>query len=242
MRAVEAGAGSGAHDHERARELLARTVAYRFADPPGDTELLIVAGAEHLAPEVRDDLIGSAQRMGKRLALLAFQIDDVTKDLLGHPASGATVFLSLPRYDDAEQAANFLGFDFTFVVNGHSISESDTTSWNTSQSDSVTSTHSRGSSWSPRFFVFAKDFGKTVSNSLSEGTTHTAGTGGSTQRGKSINVQRVREHVVPPEKFQKLLGEDTMLVVRGTTVKLVNNDSRLLTDAYTAKSPLAISP
>ncbi|QKV75304.1 hypothetical protein [Amycolatopsis sp. Hca4] len=226
IQTYEIGGGGGIQDRVLGGELLARAATLAFSQPFNGPDLLVVAGAEALATEVLDSLTGAAQRAGKRLVLLYGRISDDASRVLGHGGGDCAVFLRLPNHDDAERAARHLGKQFTFVVNGFSLSEGETEQWNESRtrSTSVTtgSTRSSGSSSSIGLkgaLTAGRNFGNSVSESLTAGTSEATTAGGSVQRSVARNTTRVHEYVLQPEVFQQL-DDQLMIVVRRGTATL----------------------
>jgi hypothetical protein len=246
VQTYEIGRGGGTQDRALGCELLARAATLAFSVPHNGRDLLVVAGAEVLATEVLHGLTGAAQRTGKRLVLLYSRITDDAAVVLGHGGADCAVFLRLPNYDDAERAAKHLGKQFTFVVNGFSISEGETEQWNESQARSSSSTTgtSRTSGTSRSFglngaLTAGHNFGNTVSDSFTSGTSDTVGVGGSTQVTKSRNHARVHENVVEPEVFQQL-DDDLMLVVRRRTAVLAVCDPTIAALPSASTVPLEV--
>jgi hypothetical protein len=246
VRALQVADGDGIHEQEIGRELLARAVARGFGEPADGRDLLVVAGAETLAPEVLDNLANAAHRRGKQLVLMFATITDRAERTLGHAGTGSAVFMRLPNHADAKIAAEYLGRQFTFVVNGISIADGETSQWNetygTSTGTVIGASTTHGNSVTNVGLLarhFGRSFGTTVSTSFTEGATHSTGTGGSRQRTRTVSRRRVHEHVVEPEVFQ-LLEENLMLVVDDRTVTLASCDHTISRLPETSTSPLAI--
>jgi hypothetical protein len=246
IRTLQVAAGGGIHEQEIGRELLARAVARGFGELIDGPDLLVVAGAETLASEVLDNLTSSAQRRGKQLVLMFATITDQAERTLGHAGTGSAVFMRLPNHADAKIAAEYLGREFKFVVNGISIAEGETRQWNESYATttSLTAGHSttRGRSVTNLGLLarsFGRSFGSTVSRSFTDGTTHSTGRGGMHQRTGTTSAGRVHEHVVEPEVFQRL-EENLMLVVDNRRVTLASCDHTISRLPETSTSPLAI--
>ena len=243
VRTLEVATGGGTHEHELGRELLARAVARSFAAPSTASEVLVVVGAELLAAEVLDLLTGAAAARDKHLVLLFGKITDAAERVLGHGGSGCAAFLRLPHHHDAKVAAEYVGREFTFVVNGFSIADGDTEQWNTSRATSTGTSHSRSttatssSGIAGKTLNFGRSFGTTVSDSLSINDTHTTGTGGSRQRTFTTNVGRTHDYVLQPETFQHL-ADDLMLVVDRRTAVLTNCDPAVLGSSQVSPTPL----
>ena len=238
VRTFEVGPGLGTQDVELGRALLATSIARGFDEAVAGDDLLVVAGAEELAPEVLDRLTAAGHRPGKRLILLCGKIERQTQRLLGHAGAAVAVFLRLPNAADAQLAAEHLGREFTFVVNGVSIAEGKTASWTNAYSQSSSVTQTSGSSWQRHLLVFARDFGRSVSTSFTTGSGTTTSVGGSTQRTQTTSLGRVHEYVVQPEIFQRL-EESCMLIVDHRTVTWASCDTRISGSPLTATQPLA---
>lgn len=245
VRTLQVEHSGGTQELELARELLTRAAARGFAAPFAGTDLLLVVGAELLAPEVLGSLTAAAGRQGKRLVLLFGRITAGALSTLGHSGSGCVVFLRLPHHDDARVAAEYLGREFTFVVNGVSIAEGDTEQWTESSNTSFSSATSRSSTSSRSVgsagttMNFGRSFGTTVATTLTSTDGHSSSTGGSRQLTRTASVGRVHEYVVQPEVFQQL-HEDLMLVVDGRTVVLGNSDPAIFGSPAAATAALEV--
>lgn len=232
-RTYESDRSQGIQEFETGRELLARALARSFARSTNKLELLVVAGADKLAPEVLTSLRGSAQQMNKQLVLLFAELTDEAKRTFGSGGSDFAMFLRLPNPDDAEFAAKYFGREFTFVVSGTSIAEGRTKEWNDSFGHSAGSGTTRTRQWGHLF-------GSTIARSLNEEETSTHGTGGGTSRTATLNTSRVHEYVIQPEQFQQL-DDLTMLVADGKRATLASCDYRLHRGPQTSPLPLALS-
>ena len=238
VRTFDVGPGRGTQDVELGRALLATSIARGFEETVAGDDLLVVAGADRLAPETLDRLTTTAHRPGKRLILLCERVEHQTQRLLGHAGSAVAVFLRLPNAADARQAAEHLGRTFTFVVNGVSIAEGQTANWTNAYGQTSSLTQSRGANWTRHLLIFARDFGRSVSTSLTTGSSTTTSHGGSTQQTRTTSLGRVHEYVVQPEVFQRL-EESCMLIVDRHTVTLASCDARIPGSPLTATRPLA---
>lgn len=231
VRALEVGGGA-THEREIAREIIARSLARGFATSSGTRDMLIIAGADTLSTEVLDNLTASAQRLDKQLVLLFSEATEDAKRALGYAGSGIAVFLRLANRELAEAAAQFLGKQYTFVVNGISIADGQTREWSESVSTSQSQTRSRSTSSSTNSgssgfaLNFGRSFGTSVSNSLTSGTTHGATSGSGSSHVVTQSQGRVHEYVIEPEVFQSL-EEFVMLVVVDRNVVLANCDYRI---------------
>lgn len=210
--------------------------------PSATHDMLIVAGAELLSPEVLRDLTASAQRLDKQLVLLFSEDSDDAQRMLGHAGSGYAVFLRLANPNLAEAAARFLGKQYTFVVNGVSIADGRTREWSDSFGTTQSSTKTRGTSSSSTSgssggtLNFGRSFGTNVSRSFANGSSQTSTSGGGTNHTVTTNQGRVHEFVVEPEVFQRL-DEFVMLVVVDNAVVLANCDYRIRKQPSTSAMP-----
>jgi hypothetical protein len=234
-RIYEIDSSQGMHAFEMGRELLSRALARAFSRPSHSLDLLIIAGAECLAPEVLDSLKGSAEQLSKQLVLFFGAITPLAQRALGAGGSDFSIFLRLPNADDAEIAAKHFGREFTFVVNGVSIAEGQTQEWNETRGSSWTSTNTRGHNTG-----WGSGFGGTVSQSLADGTNQATTKGGSKSSTTTTSSARVHEYVVEPEVFQHL-DDFVMLAVEGKRAVLGNCDFRIRNDPRTSPYPLATS-
>ncbi|MGW6441834.1 hypothetical protein [Lentzea sp. NPDC055074] len=244
VRTYEAERGGSTQDAELTRELLARTSMLAFAAPFTLPDLLVVAGAEALAPEVLDALMSTSQRPGKQLVLLWGRVTQEAQTVVGHGGVDAALWARLPNRQDAEFAANQFGKEFTFVVNGFSLSENETEQWNEAQTKTVgvstSTTRSSGSSSSGTLtgaLNFGRNFGRSVSTSLSVSTASTHGTGGSSGVTSQTSWGRVHEHVVPPETFQRL-DDGVALYRNGRTAMIAFCDPAIARTGRTSPTPL----
>jgi hypothetical protein len=223
----------GIHEFEMSREILARAVARAFTRSSQSLELLVIAGADKLAPEVLESLKGSAEQLGKQLVLLFTEMNALAQRSLGTGGTEFALFLRLPNADDAEIAAKHFGRQFTFVINGISIAEGKTDEWN--RAYGITSSTSRTST---------KDFGTflggSIARSFSDGTSSTNTSGGSQSRTTTTSSSRVHDYIIEPETFQQL-EEFTMLVANGGHALLANCDFRLRKDPRAANYSLPAS-
>ncbi|MFC7612837.1 hypothetical protein ACFQV2_03465 [Actinokineospora soli] len=217
-------------------------MSFAFASRTGP-DVLVVVGADALATEVLDALSGAAQGTGKRLVLVFGRITDDAAGVMGYAGADCAVFLRLPNHRDAQQAADYLGKHFTFVVNGFSISEGRTDQWSESRTRSTSSTTGTSQTWGSSSSVglngalsAGRNFGNTVSDSFTSGSSDTTGHGGSTQATWSSTAGRVHEHVVPPETFQRL-DDGLMLVVRDRTVVLAVCDHTIASSRSASAVP-----
>jgi hypothetical protein len=233
VRTFEVDAAIGTNEHEMGRELLARALARAFARDHGVLELLIVAGAEHLADQTLDTLKGCAQQLGKQLVLFFSEITPAAKRTLGAGGSDFAIFLRLPNADDAEVAAKHFGREFTFVVSGTSIAEGKTDEWSQTVGRSTSSGTTRTHSW-------GASFGSSVARSLSDETNESSTAGGSTSRTSTTNTSRVHEYVIEPEEFQQL-DDMVMLVAEGKRAVLGSCDYHLHRDPLASRQPLVLT-
>lgn len=244
VRWYDVASGSSTAEVELGRELLSRAVLQTYAKPTGG-ELLVVIGAERLAEEVRDEMVNASQRNRKRLALFYTQINDAAKRMLGHAGSTLALFLGMPNADDANVAAEFIGREYKFVINGISIAEGKTEDWSRTSGTSSSSSTSRGTSTTRNHghsggaFNFSRSVGTSVSKSFEQGTSTSTTAGGSTSTTTTSSAGRVHEFVVEPEAFQRM-PEDTMMIVGQGTVSIVSSDNGLRRSKQTSKQPLVV--
>jgi hypothetical protein len=233
-RIYEVDGGQGMHAFEMGREILSRALARSFSKPSNTLDLLVVAGAEKLSPEVLESLKGSAEQLAKQLVLFFGEITPPAQRSLGSGGSDYSVFLRLPNANDAEIAAQHFGREFTFVVNGVSIAEGQTQEWNSTQGSSWTSTTTRGHNTG-----WGSGFGGNVSRSFADGSNESSTRGSGKSATTTSSSARVHEYVVEPEVFQHL-DDFVMLVVEGKKATLANCDFRLRNDSSTSPYPLEI--
>ncbi|MDX8049630.1 hypothetical protein SK571_09595 [Lentzea sp. BCCO 10_0798] len=244
VRTYEVERGGSTQDAELARELLSRTAMLAFSAPHPQPDLLVVAGAEELAPEVLDALTSTAQRRGKQLVLLWGRVPQEAQKVIGHGGVDSSLWARLPNRQDAEVAAKQFGKEFTFVVNGFSLSVNETDQWNESQSKTVGvttgTTSSSGTSSSAGLkgaLSFGRNFGNSVSTSLSVSNASVRGTGGSAGVTNTQNWGRVHEDVVPPETFQRL--DDGIALYRdGCTAMIAVCDPAIASSGRASATPL----
>ena len=226
LRWYDVASGTSAEEVELGRQLLARAVQQSFG-AVGSEELLVIIAAERLADEVRDEMLDAAQRLRKRVALVYTQIGDAGQRMLGHGGSSLAVFLRLPNPRDAGEAAEFIGREHKFVVNGISIAEGETQDWNrsygtsTSQGTSRGTSHTRSNGLQGSAFSFSSAVGSSVSRSFEQGTSTSTGSGGSKSATATTSAGRVHELVIQPEVFQQI-PDDLMLVVNNGTATIAS--------------------
>ncbi|MGW4210935.1 hypothetical protein ACWEIJ_23290 [Lentzea sp. NPDC004789] len=244
VRTYEVERAGSTHDAELARELLSRTATLAFAAPYQHPDLLVVAGAEALAPEVLDVLKGTAQRRNKQLVLLWGRITDDAKTTIGLGGVDCALFARLPNRQDAVYAAEHFGKEFTFVVNGFSLSENETEQWNEAHTKTVGvttgTTHSSGRSSSTGLngaLSWGRNFGTSLSTSLSVSNATSHGIGGSVGVTRQSSIGRVQEHVVQPEVFQQL-DDGIALYRRDVTVMVAVCDPAIASSGRTSPAPL----
>jgi hypothetical protein len=232
IRWFDVGSGRSSDELELGRQLVARAVLQTFTTP-GPEELLVVVGAERLSDEVSDDMVSSAQRLGKRLMLLYTKMTDAASRTLGYAGSSFAVFLRLPHHQDAQTASEYVGREYKFVVNGISIAEGQTQDWSdaygtsTSRGRSVSHSASRTSGFGAGAFAFSRQVGTSVTSSFDSSSSQTRTRGGGSSTTSTTSAGRVHEYVVEPEVFQKM-PEELMLVVADDTVTVAScaNDIR----------------
>lgn len=219
VRALDVDQGQAVHELEMSRALIAGAVARAFGRQTNKLELLIVIGAEKLSVEILDSLKASAEQIGKQLVLLFGEITPEAERTIGSGGSGLVGFMRLPNAKDAEVAARHFGREFTFVVNGITITEGETEEWNSSYSHSSNSSYSRSTN-------FGWGFGRSVSRSFGTSDTNTQGQGHAVNRSTAQQISRVHDYVIEPEEFQHL-EEYAVVLVDGKKATLVNCDYRL---------------
>lgn len=244
VRTYEVERGGSTQDAELARELLSRTAMLAFSAPYRLPDLLVVAGAEELAPEVLAALTSTAQRRGKQLILLWGRVTQEAQTVIGHGGVDSSLWARLPNRQDAEVAAKQFGKEFTFVVNGFSLSVNETEQWNESRSKTVgvttgvtTSSGSSSSMGLKGALSFGRNFGNSVSTSLSVSNTSSQGTGGSAGHTSTQNWGRVHEDVVPPETFQRL-DDGIALYRNGRTAMIAVCDPAIASSGRASPTPL----
>lgn len=229
---------------ELGRELLTRSMLQQFASR-GRAELLVVLGAEYLAEEVRSGLTQAAQRLGKWLALVFTRLEGPGEGMLGHAGSSLSLILRLPNPADATLAAEFIGREYKFVVNGISIADGTTEEWSTSygtnvsrgtsHSTSRTSTHGM-SGWA---FNFSSAVGSSVTSSYSRSTSTSASSGRSVSNTRTSSQGRVHEYVLEPEVFQQM-PDGMMFVVFNGSVTVASCQNRLRRSRSTSLAPVEL--
>lgn len=237
--------GRSTDEVELGRQLLARAVLQAFGRA-GTPELLVVLGADRLADEVRDELVAAAQRARNRVVLVYTQLSAAGQRMLGYAGSPMAVFMRLPNPSDATAAAEFLGREYKFVVNGISIAEGQTQEWSnsfgtsTSRSTSRTSTSSSSSGYAGAF-NFSRSVGSSVTSSFERGTSTTTTSGASRSTTSTTSSGRVHEFVLEPEVFQQM-PEDLMLVVGNGTVVVASCQNRLRWSKQTSRQKMVALP
>ncbi len=181
---------------------------------PPSTEALIVAGADQLSEEQIGSLVASANSHSKQLVLLFEHLDERSQRHLGAGGTQTAVFFALPNSAEAARAADHLGEEFKFVVNGTSVSEGVSEQWS--------STHTISTDRSTNeTFTFGRDFSRSISRGTTNGESTADQHGGGRTYERGTNIGRVREHVIPPEQFNNL-PDTVMLVIKGKQVTLAD--------------------
>lgn len=246
VRWYDVASGSSSDELELGRQLLARAVLQAFTIP-GPEELLLVIGAERLSDEVLDDMVNSAQRLGKRVVLIYTQINDAGQRMLGYAGSTVALFLRMPNPADAKAAAEFLGREYKFVINGISIADGQTQEWSKSFGTSTSAGTSRSTStnsssgWSGGAFNFSRSIGSSVSRSFERGSSSTNTSGGSSSTTQTTSAGRVHEYVIEPEVFQQM-PDHLMMVVANATVTIASCENQLRRSRQTSKQEVMTLP
>jgi len=231
VKTIEITPTTSAHEFVVAQQVLANFLSRFFgqAPAPAGPQALVVIGADAVPDHLLDSLIGSADRHGKLLLLLFEHLDDRTRLRLGSGGSRTAVFFALQNSQEAEIAAQHLGREYTFVVNGTSYSESASEQW--SSTHTVTTDESTS-----RALSFGREFGRTLTRGFSRGRSTADQYGGGTGRERGTTYGRVHEYVIEPEEFQKL-PETAMLVIDDKAVTLGDCDPAIRTRPTTATLP-----
>lgn len=231
VKTIEIERSGSAHEFLVGQQVLAHFLIRFFHRPTRtpEPEALVVIGADALPDHILGSLINSAHDHDKQLLMFFERLDDHTKRYLGWAGSKMAVFFTLPNADEAEVAARHLGREFKFVVNGQSISESQTEQWSTTQTVSCDQNTSRS-------LNFGSHFGKSVSRGLSRGQSEAELRGGGIGRERSVTYGRVHEYVLEPEQFQQL-PETAMLVINDKSVTLGDCDPSIRARPSTATFP-----
>lgn len=245
VRWVDAAGSTSPADAELARAVVGRTALKGFAHGRA-SELMVVAGAERLADDVLEEMTDAAERLGKTVALLFTKFTDSGQRVLGRGGSRVAIFLRLPHHQDALVAADFLGREYTFVVNGHSIADGDTEEWSStygtssSRSRSYSRSSSNNSSYGLRALSFGRSIGSSISSSFSHEVSTSATAGKSHQTTTTTSTGRVHEHVIEPTVFQSM--DDRLMFITGrATVTLASCDSGLRRSPQLAQGVLELT-
>ena len=217
--ALEPGARSA-----RAELLTALTIQWlttRVTRSTATVPAVIIAGADGISRDHLEALAGACERRGVPLTLLFRHLRDDATALLGGAA--ATAFMRLGNHQEAEQAASFIGRQYTFTISGrtvtqggeHSTARTSGHSHGTSQSRGTSSTsgwsgdglwHETASGGRSR----SRDHGRSQEWSASD--TESDGASWSTAQ----STQRVYEYAIEPVVLQNLPGSALLLPAHGT--------------------------
>lgn len=218
-----------------ARRLSAFSVVRSFARPaPPSTEALILAGADCLSDDDLAQLLASAETHSKQLVLLFEHLTARTQEYLGAGGTQTAVFFALPNAEEAKRAAEHLGHEYKFVVNGYSVSEGSVKQW--SMSHTVSSDTNTNET-----LTYGRDFSRSIAKGTARGEAEASEEGGSRSRETGTTRGRVHEYVVAPEQFQDI-PDNLMLVVQGKQVTLADCRPSIRTLPITAGGPHELPP
>lgn len=232
---LAADASTGLQDYLLGRELLARYVARQaqqgaLGGAQRGGSALMILGADHLSVDVLRGLTAAAERHGVHLLLFFDRLaEGPGAQLLGVGGSPRAVVFALSHPADTQRAAEFLGRDYKFVVNGQTITEGTSAEWSTASSLGIDQSTTR--SWN-----FGQGFGSSVSRGMSRSQQQTSTSGGGTSSSTATSTGRVHEFVVEPEEFTRL-PDGAALVIQGDEVVLTFCDPAIRRRPATAALP-----
>jgi hypothetical protein len=243
--ALEPGARSA-----RAELLTALTVQWltvAVAQSTATTPAVIIAGADEITRGHLEALADACERRGVPLTLLFRHLRDDATALIG--GAGATAFMRLGNHHEAEQAASFIGRQYTFTVSGwtatqggeHSNASTSGYSHGTSQSrgTSTTSGWNGDGIWDHTASggrTGSRDHGQ--SQDWSQSDTNSDGTSWSTAH----STQRVYEYAIEPVVLQHLPDGALLFPAHGTAssgLLAVECDPQIITLPGAAASLIA---
>ncbi len=222
---------TGMQDFRIGKELLTRYLArekQRRSGRNAPPSPLLVLGASELAPETLTSLVRSAERDNFPLLLFFDRLaEGPGKALLGTGGQANAVFFNLGSPEDRQRAAEFLGREFKFVVNGHTITQGSSEEWSSTTTIGSDATTSRA-------WTFGAGFGSTVTRGISQSRSQATVSGGGINYSAAQSTQRVHEFVVEPDEFKRI-PDYAALVIQG--------DEAVLTfcDPGIRRNPLAIA-
>lgn len=220
-------------------DLIVQWLTHRIVADRASVPDVIIAGADHIAVRNLERLSDACERRGIRLTLLFRHLRQTGIDVIG---GGSVGFMRMGNNVEAGRAADFIGRGHKFVVSqitktvggneSHTVTDTvgtaDTVGTNTSVSDGVTKSRSKGSSSSAadRLMLSERTFGRNSGTSDSDSVTTSRGGNWSSSRNWSAAKsyadgtnwsdaradQRVYEYTVEPTELQQLPDHVMLLV------------------------------
>jgi hypothetical protein len=219
---------------------------------PEPAPAVIIAGADDLAPAHLERLALACERRRVPLTLMFRHLRDTGLGLLG---GGATAFMRLGHHTEAQEAADYIGRQHTFVLSqltaslggsqthttthsdGGTVADTINVGWNTGWNTSSTSGAQGAGASAGDSRGQQRSQGRSVSRTWS---TARSWADGSTW-GDATTTQRVYEYAVEPAVLQNLPDQALLLVTRGSggpVLQAVECDPAIITLPRVSLSPL----
>ena len=206
VRTVEPAASSTSHEHELGRELLGGR-RQRNAAPTAGGDVLVVAGADHLAAELGDHLTSTTAQAGKHLVLISGKITSKWSACSATAVPVARSSCGCPTTTTPGSPPN------TSTGTSRSWSTATrspmVTPWGgpsrrhvVGRSSSVLGEPSASAALVGKTIAIGRSLGTSVTKSFDSSESYNASVGGSHQHTNTVNTSRVHDYVLEPEKFQ----------------------------------------
>jgi len=210
------------------------------------TPAVIIASADEITRDHLERLAGACEHRGVHLTLLFRHLRDDATALIG---GGATAFMRLGNHLEAEQAANFLGRHYKFVLSGFTATLGGSQSRSGGFSYNYGTADSRGSSvtasWTDNHLLNPTASGSRTHSrdrSVNEGWSMTTSQEEGTNWSDAVSSQRVHEYAVEPVVLQQLPDHALLLASRsgtGAGIVPVESHPAIVTLPHTNTHPLA---
>jgi hypothetical protein len=188
---------------------------------------VIIAGADDIAAAHLERLSAACERRRVPLTLLFRHLRDTGLGLLG---GGATAFMRLGNHTEAQQAADYIGRQHTFVLSqltatlggsqthttthteGQTVTDTINVGWNTGWNSSTSAGGQGSSASSGESRGRQRSDGRSISRTWSTALSWAEGSNWS----NASASQRVYEYTVEPAVLQNLPDQALLLVTRGS--------------------------
>ena len=203
--------------------LTVQWLTVQVAQSTATSPAVIIAGADEITRSHLEALADACDRRGVPLTLLFRHLRDDATTLIGGAAT--TAFMRMGNHQEAEQAASFIGRQYTFTVSGwtatrggeHSTSRTTGYSHGASQSRGYSSTRGWSSDGlAPWDRTTSGGHTRSRDRSSSQEWSESDATSDGESWSTAQSVQRVYEYSVEPTALQSLPGNALLLPPRGT--------------------------